>query len=151
MGLVKAWRMHILHRTVVFRKIESKERVVGGSRALVGAARDKCWGWRERERERERERKGERERDQTSSVCTREDGTVGGDNGGERKESDSHMSERAKEREVEREGGRGLTGEWESERAPREERGALTWTKKQRGRRMGYVWRLKRGDLRRGA
>lgn len=34
---------------------------------------------------------------------------------GERKESDSHMSERAKEREVEREGGHRLTGE--SERA----------------------------------
>lgn len=35
------------------------------------------------ERGRERGNARERERDQTSSVCTREDGTVGGDNGGE--------------------------------------------------------------------
>lgn len=49
--------------SMVFPKVESKKRVVRGSRALVGTVRDKCWGLNGK-----RGNERERERAQTSSV-----------------------------------------------------------------------------------
>lgn len=112
--------MHIRIRTVAFLKVESKERVVvrGPRRWLERYGINAEGGEKRSEREREKEGKRERARArERKRERANEFGCMRGEritveqrrwNSGERKENDSHMSERTKEGEVEREGRPGL-------------------------------------------
>lgn len=116
--------MHIRIRTVAFLKVESKERVVvrGPRRWLERYGINAEGGEKKSEREREKEGKRESARERKRARArartkererANEFGCMRGEritveqqrwNSGERKENDSHMSERTKEGEVEREG-----------------------------------------------